>query len=138
PRRRIQISSVRIVAMDLTSIPVVWAQAGTPTATATSLRWLVLRRWFTSLTLSSPPSDVPSHHAVWAGAAGIIALLLLALVVQGPLRALGQIVDVPGHLRLLALAIGRLRRCGRVVAVTIGMTVIAWTASQSFTYNRAL
>jgi hypothetical protein len=129
--------------MDWALMPIVWAQTATgtsgtaSTSTSSNLGLLALRRWFTSQTLSSP-SDVPGLHGIWAGAAGLLALLVVALIVQGPIRALGQIVDLPGHLRLLTLSLGRLKRSGRVVAVTIGMTVIVWTAGQSLTYSRAI
>ena len=57
--------------------------------------------------------------------------MLLALGFQGPVRALRQFFDLAGHLRLVSAAFDRLRRAGRMVAVTIGATVIAWTVSQS-------
>ena len=100
-----------------------------------SLAPLALRRWFSSLTLSSP-EPVPSFSGLWWGLAGLAALLVVAIVLQGPVRALGQLFDLPGHVRLVSEALGRLRRSSRVVVVTIGATVLAWTASQTASYNR--
>jgi hypothetical protein len=58
-------------------------------------------------------------------------------VFQGPVRALGQLLDVPGHVGLVSAAFERLRRAGRMVAVVVGATVIAWTVSQSLRFNDA-
>src|SRR5262249_59385646 len=67
--------------------------------------------------------------------AGLGALLLLAVVAQGPGRALRQLLDVPGHVRVVSAGANRLRRAGRLLAVTIGLTVLSWTGSQSFTFK---
>src|SRR5579863_991119 len=120
--------------MDLISVPLLWAQAAetssAPSSAPSSLASLALRRWFVSLTLSSPEA-VPSLFGLWAWLGGILALILLAMVFQGPVRALTQLFDIVGHVRLVGASISRIRRSGRVVAVTIGMTVLAWTASQT-------
>jgi hypothetical protein len=124
------------------ALPVVWAQAaGVTSATASAvgdpsaMAKLAFRRWCASLTLSSPES-VPSLFGVWVWLAGLGGLLVLAVGFQGPGRALRQVVDVAGHARLAAAATRRLRRAGRMVAATIGLTVLSWTGSQSFAYNR--
>ena len=119
--------------MGLSELSVVWGQSAGTNPGAFSL--LALRRWYTSLTLSSP-DPVPSLYGLWSWLAGLGALLLVAMVVQGPGRALGQLFDLPGHFRLLIEAGGRLRRSGRLLAVTIGMTVVAWTASQTVSFAR--
>ena len=103
-------------------------------------------------------------NSEFAGAAGVAALVFEpdALVARGgaqPVRALvvaaraggaagpgagvsgagpalAQFFDLPGHVRLLAAAFDRLRRAGRMVAVTIGVTVLAWTVSQTLPYQR--
>lgn len=112
--------------------PLLWAQAPAPDPSAVPL--LALRRWTTSLTLSSP-EPVPSQVGLWAWLLGLAAALVLAIGFQGPRRALGQVLDLPGHVRLAALALKRLGRAGRVVAILLGATVVAWTASQSLHYN---
>lgn len=116
----------------LSGLPVVWAQvSGTAT---NSLAPLALRRWYSSLTLSSPEA-VPSLFGLWAWLGGLAALVALAVVFQGPGRALRQVVDLPGHVRLVAAAVARLRRAWRVLAVTIGMTVVAWTGGELRTFS---
>src|SRR5207253_10954349 len=62
---------------------------------------------------------------------GLAALLFVALVLQGPLLALKQLVDLPGHVRLVRRASQRVWRAGRVVAAAITFTVLAWTGSQT-------
>jgi hypothetical protein len=119
------------------SLPVVWAQAAAPNAptpSAVSLAPLALRRWCGSLTLSSPEA-VPSLFGLWAWLAGLGALLVVAAVFQGPGRALRQLFDVAGHARVVVQASARLRRAGRLLAVTVGMTVLSWTGSQAVTFN---
>ncbi len=91
---------------------------------------LAYKRWLWSLTLSSPSAG-ESKVGLWAWLAGISAVLLLAIFAQGPRRALGQFLDLRGHARLFSAALGRLRRTGRLVAVLLGATVIAWTAWQT-------
>lgn len=127
--------------MDLLMVPVVWAQAAAGNAASSSssgsgsLALLALRRWFVSLTLSSPEAT-PTLYGLWAWVGGLIALFFLVIFAQGPLRVLQQIFDIPGHFRLFSASVLRLRRSSRVVAVTIGMTVVAWTASQTAWYSR--
>jgi hypothetical protein len=116
----------------LSSWPIVWGQA--TGSNPSSLSLLALRRWCSSLTLSSPEA-VPSLFGLWSWLLGLAALLALALVVQGPVRALRQVFDLAGHVRLVATSLDRLRGAGRMVAVTIGATVLAWTASQTITFN---
>lgn len=126
-------------------VPGVWAQVTPGTmfggAGASpgggSLLSLSLRRWFASLTLS-PPSirggEIP--EGLWAFLGGLGALLLLVLVVQGPRRAFGQLVDLKGHVELWGAAVGRVRRSGRLLMAVVGVSVVAWTASQTFWYAR--
>ena len=127
-------------------VPVVWAQtsdvyaggAGTATAGASSilntLPMLALRRWFASLTLSSPDT-VPSWHALWLWLGSLGALLLLAAFFQGPRRVLGQLFDVPGNARLFSAAVARLKRSPRMISIVIGTMVLSWTGSQAFSYR---
>jgi len=115
-------------------VPLIWAQAtGTP-PNPNILAPLALRRWCGSLTLSSPES-VPSWFGIWAWLAALSALLLLALVLQGPRRVLGQVFDIAGHVRLTSAAIARLRRSGRMLAITVGLTVLSWTGSQTLSFS---
>src|SRR5207253_3381492 len=88
-------------------VPNLWAQAAGSSSNALPI--LALRRWCSSLTLSSP-DPAPRPFGIWALLLGLAALFFSALVVQGPRRAVEQLIDVPGHARLLGLALGRLRR----------------------------
>lgn len=121
--------------MEPIALPILWAQATGSSPGPGSLAPLALRRWCASLTLSSTEL-VPSFSGLWWGLAGLAALLGMAIVLQGPVRALGQLFDLPGHVRLVSQALRRLRRSSRVVVVTIGATVLAWTASQTASYHR--
>ena len=121
--------------MGPTAVPILWAQATGSSPGPGSLVPLALRRWFASLTLSSAEL-VPSFSGLWWGLAGLAALMVMAIVLQGPVRALGQLFDLPGHVHLVSMALGRLRRSSRVVVVTVGATVLAWTASQTATFSR--
>ena len=67
---------------------------------------------------------------------GLGGLLLLALVFQGPRRALSQFFDIPGNVRLLADAIQRFRRAGRVLVVLLLSAVASWTVWQTRFYAR--
>jgi len=97
---------------------------------------LAMRRWSSSLTLSSPVA-APRPVGAWSFLAGLAAILLLAIFAQGPVRALGQALDVPGHFRLLAAAMRRLKSRGRLVAVVLGATVLSWTVGQAIRFNNA-
>ncbi len=128
--------------MDVSTVlPLVWAQSSNPppsTTSASNALLLALRRWCGSLTLSQPgAASGPISSGLWTWLAGLAALLLLAFVFQGPGRAIGQLLDVPGHARLLGSALDRFRRSGRLLAVSIGVSVVAWTATQTFSYSVA-
>jgi hypothetical protein len=110
----------------------VWGQA--TASSPSSLALLALRRWYSSLTLCSPAA-VPSLSGFWSWLFGLAGLLVLAVYFQGPLRVLRQVIDVPGLVALVSASFDRLRRAGRMVAVTIGATVLAWTVSQTLRLN---
>jgi hypothetical protein len=110
-----------------------WAQ--TTGGDADELALLALRRWYASLTLASP-DPAPNRSGLWAWLGGLGLLFFICLMAQGPRLALRQLFDLPGHFRLSSLAGARLRRSGRLIAVTLGATVIAWTASQTLTYSK--
>jgi hypothetical protein len=127
------------------TIPLVWAQAaaagsdaaattgagaGTGAANPAALAYLAFRRWCSGLTLSSPQS-IPSLDGLYALLAGLAAILIVAVVMQGPLLALKQLIDLPGHVRLVRRATRRVWRAGRVIAAAITFTVLAWTGSQT-------
>lgn len=119
----------------------IWAQTatgagpGTPAgASSGATAILPFRRWYAGLTLS-PPVNAPGFAWLWTIALGLAAFLLLVMVMQGPGRALGQVLDVPGHLRLFSAAMGRLRKSGRMIAAVVGVTVMTWTIGQMFTFN---
>jgi hypothetical protein len=90
---------------------------------------LALHRWFESLTLSSPVA-APRAVGLWAWLLGLGLLLLAAILLQGPRAALGQLLDLRGHLQLLGAAWRRLRNAGRLVALLLGGTVFVWTLGQ--------
>src|SRR5262249_35787538 len=96
-----------------------WAQAPAPDPNAVPI--LAARRWYASLTLSSP-DPVPNRMGLTAWLLGLAALFLVAMVAQGPLKAIGQLLDVAGNLRLVGAATRRLRHAGRLVAVLLGAT----------------
>ncbi|MBV8315149.1 MAG: hypothetical protein JOZ53_09440, partial [Planctomycetaceae bacterium] len=116
----------------LSTLPVIWAQAAG--SGANTLESLALRRWCSSLTLSSPGPE-PSLSGLWAGLAGLAGLLFLTLIMQGPARALRQVFDLPSDVRLVSQAMARLRHSGRVVAVTIVLTLVSWTVGQIRTFQ---
>lgn len=114
--------------------------ATTVAADAAIVPMLALKRWYGSLTLSSPEA-VPgkdvlwSALTLWSGLIGFAALVFLAILIQGPRRALGQLLDLPGLVRLISAGMGRLRRSARLVALLLGATVVAWTAWQTPLHN---
>jgi hypothetical protein len=95
---------------------------------------LALRRWCGSLTLSSPES-VPSLFGLWTWLTGLAGLLLLAMVFQGPGRALAQAFDLRGHFAVFGAAAQRLRRSGRLLAAVVGFTVLSWTGAQTLSFQ---
>src|ERR1700734_4472193 len=92
--------------MDLTMPSLVYAQAQPAAPNFSSMSFLALRRWCASLTLSSP-QPVPGLHGLWAFAAGLCVLLILAILFQGPFAALKQLFDLVGHARLVQKAARR-------------------------------
>jgi hypothetical protein len=119
--------------MDLMTLPLVWAQAQPAASGPDSVFLLAVRRWFSSLTLSSPQT-IPNFHALAVLLAGLSGLLVLALLFQGPVAVLKQLFDVPGHVRLVQDATQRVWRAGRLISIVIGFTVFSWTASQALIF----
>jgi hypothetical protein len=122
--------------MDLMMRLLVWAQAqpgGTNPSSATPLA-LALRRWCAGLTLSSPQA-APGLRGLLALLTGLGILLVLAMIAQGPLKALRQFFDLPGHFRLARSATRRVWRSSRTVAAAIAFTVISWTAAETAVYS---
>jgi hypothetical protein len=125
------------------AVSALWAQVSPPGAGAVAsapaggspaTAIMPFRRWYAGLTLS-PPVNAAGLDWLWAIALGLAALLVLAVVMQGLGRALRQLFDVPGHVRLFSDAMARLRRSGRVLAAVVGMTVLTWTMGQMFTFS---
>src|SRR5271157_961995 len=91
------------------TMPLLWAQApgsgsgasaaagsATGVGNPAALASLAFRRWCSGLTLSSP-QVIPSMDGLWAFLAGLAVLFAVARVFQGPLLALQQLFDIPGH-----------------------------------------
>ena len=116
-------------------LPLVYAQAQPAAPNLNSMYFLALRRWCSSLTLSSPQA-VPSLHVLWAFAAGLCVLLVLAILFQGPFAALKQVFDLVGHASLVRKAARRVWRASRMVSIAIGFTVVSWTASQAWVFTQ--
>lgn len=126
--------------------PWLWAQstsaggvsgAGASAGSSLLLTILALRRWCSSLTLSTPdPAPGLLSMGLWAWLGGMAALLVVAGTIQGPGRTLAQLLDLPGHARLLGESAARLRRAGRMIAIIVGLTVVSWTAGQAAGYGR--
>lgn len=115
-----------------------FAQSGPATpavdpATVSRIAAVALRRWFAGLTLS--PNALNDQSAKLALLFGFAALLLLAILMQGPWHALRQFLDIPGHFKVVAAALSRFRRAGRLVAALLGASVISWTTWQSLRYS---
>ncbi len=130
--------------MEGLAMPLLWAQtagsgsgaaAGSSTGVGNpaAMAAMAFRRWCSGLTLSSPDA-VPGLDGLWAFLAGLAALLLVAMVFQGPLLALKQLIDIPGHAALVQRATRRVWRAGRLVSVLITFTVLAWTGSQALNF----
>ncbi|WP_422928755.1 hypothetical protein [Singulisphaera sp. PoT] len=116
----------------LTKLPAIWAQAAGTSVNSPAL--LALRRWCSSLTLSSP-EVVPDRYGLALWLMGLFGLLILAIGLQGFGGALRQVFGLRGHIVLFSAALNRLQGATRVLAVTIGTTVLAWTASQIRMFN---
>ncbi len=96
---------------------------------------LALRRWFWGQTLASP-SAVPRLDGLWAWLLGLMALLLVAAVAQGPRKALGQCFDLPGLARLVRDALRRLGASSRMLMIVLGAAVLSWTSALLLRYRR--
>ncbi|WP_169973675.1 hypothetical protein [Tautonia rosea] len=118
----------------LLRLPIFWAQT---VPDEFEMPLLALRRWFWGQTLSSARA-VPGSEGFWAWMLGLLVLLLVAMVVQGPVRALGQLFNLPGHIRLLGSAVERLRASARLVMILLGASVISWTSALLMRYKRPL
>ena len=121
--------------MDLMTGLLVWAQAQPASTNPNILNApaLALRRWCAGLTLSSPQA-APSFHGFGAIVAGLAILFLAAMMAQGPLKALRQLFDVPGHIRLARAGMRRVWRSSRTIAAAILFTVVSWTGAQTAVY----
>ena len=120
--------------MELMMGPLVWAQSQSGGTNPNSLAPLALRRWFAGMTLSSP-QGTPGSHAFVALLAGLGTLFMIAVISQGPRKAISQVFDIPGHFRLLRAAMSRVWMSRRMVASIILFTVISWTGSQAMVFH---
>ncbi len=106
-------------------------------ADADALALLALKRWLAGGTLSSPGAG-PASWGLWVWVLGLLAMLVVAAVAQGPGRALRQLLDLSGLAVLVRAAVARLRRSGRVVAALVGATVLSWTGSEALSFSDPL
>ena len=116
----------------LLPMPMLWAQSS---ADDFEIPLLALRRWFWGQTLSSPRA-APGSEGLAAWMLGLLVLLLLVVVLQGPGRAFRQLFDLPGHIRLMMSAVERLRASARLVMIVLGSAVLCWTTALLFRYKR--
>lgn len=116
-------------------LPWLWAQATGigPAASPGATAFLALRRWCGSLTLT-PSRPVPEWDVVWILAAAPALLALLAAVFQGPGTTLRQLLDIPGHARLIREGVTRVWRAGRMVTILLAFTVLSWTGGLSLDF----
>lgn len=121
--------------MGTSALPLFWAQAQPPGASESSMALLALKRWCSGLTLTSPQT-APSLYGLWCFLVALAVLLVLVILVQGPIRALKQLFDLPGHINLIRRGTSRVWRAGRLIAAAIGFTVLAWTGSQAMVFAR--
>src|SRR5262245_564628 len=98
PRTRVLESTPRTSTFGVESleegevVPWIWAQA-TSMGRSDTVAILALRRWYESLSLSSP-RPAPSWVALGAWLGGLAAALVLAILLQGPRKALGQFFNL--------------------------------------------
>jgi hypothetical protein len=118
--------------LDRLLTPMLWAQ-NSPDDFEMPL--LALRRWFWGQTLASPRA-APGSEALGTWVLGLLALLLVVIIAQGPGKALRQLLDLPGHLQLIGQALERLRTSVRLVMIVLGAAVLSWTSALLFRYNR--
>ncbi len=120
-----------------------WSQVSSPgattpsggaTAPAVSTLFLALRRWCGSVTLA-PQGTSPTVYPGLAWGCGLALLLIVALLFQGPRKAIGQLLDIPGQFRLLGSAMARFQRSGRLLAILVGTSVVAWTTTQAIHFR---
>lgn len=124
--------------------PFLWAQSSSPSSPSPSpnaagadpiaVAVSALRRWCSALTLSSP-DPVPRPWAFWAFWTSLALLLAAAVLSQGPSKAIRQLFDFPGHVRLWSASLRRARRAGRFVAVMLTATAAQWTLAQLLSWN---
>jgi hypothetical protein len=121
--------------MDLTTLPLVYAQSQPAATNSSSMYFLALRRWCSSLTLSSPQA-FPGPHAFWAFVAGLCVLAFLAILFQGPVEFFKQLLNVVDHANLIRQAARRVWSASRLVSITIGFTVLSWTVGQAWVFTQ--
>ena len=120
-------------------LPVLWAQVVAATSTTgnpSALAPLALRRWSASLTLSSPES-VPSLFGLWVWLGALGGLFADRRAVSGAERGRSGNSSMCRATRGSSpTPRGGSGRASRMVAAVVGLTVLSWTGSQSFAYNR--
>lgn len=121
--------------MDLTTLPLVYAQSQPAATNASSMYFLALRRWCSTLTLSSPEPFAGSH-ALWAFGAGLGALILVGILFQGPLAFFKQLFDLVSHASLIRQSARRVWSASRLVSIAIAFTVVSWTVGQAWVFTQ--
>lgn len=114
-----------------------WAQAvlsSPPAQAPVGLVVIALKRWFSSMTLSSPePRETPYVYWLWFIGLGLI--LGSAIGAQGFKKALGQFFNPLGLASLSRSAWVRVKAGSRLLGACLGAVVLSWTGVQMATFQ---
>ena len=121
--------------MDLTTLPLVYAQSQPAATNSTSMYFLALRRWCSSSD-ALVSAAIPGPARIWAFVIGLAVLMFLAILFQGPAAFLKQLFNLVDHASLVRQAARRVWSASRLVSITIGFTVLSWTVGQAWVFTQ--